>query len=212
MKAYRAVRAGSGLMGAFVLAAGLGLTGCSDVDTALFGSGDDTAQQSAEPGTLDNSSSAPQAQNAAPRSQAAAPTSRVTAAAPADNGSVEAGTLPAEQPAQVAQTPVGGAMGAAITPVQIEQGSNTGTAVSSTIANLRSQVMSARRSHRRPMQQRLAGLRSQAGEQRHAPITRPRRTSPRACRWAPRAAIPNWSPNGTRRRLRSTSSPPTSMR
>jgi hypothetical protein len=160
MKAYRAVRAGSGLMGALVLAAGLGLTGCSDVDTALFGSGDDTAQQSAEPGTLDNSSSAPQAQNAAPRSQVAAPSSRMAASAPADSGSVEAGTLPAEQPAPVAQAPAGG-MGTTITPVQIEQGSNTGTAVSSTIANLRSQVMSLE-GHISSNAQRLAGLRGQA--------------------------------------------------
>src|SRR5580698_7666189 len=139
MKAYRAMRAGGGLMGAFLLAASLGLAGCSDVDNALFGSGDDTAQSSSEPGTLDGSTGSSQAQNTAPRSQAAAPSSQMQASG--DTGTVEAGTLP-EQTAPMAQAPAQVGTGTTITPVQIEQGSNNGTAVSNTVANLRTQVMS----------------------------------------------------------------------
>jgi len=160
MKAYRAMRAGGGLMGAFLLAASLGLAGCSDVDNALFGSGDDTAQASPEPGTLDGSSSgsSQQAQNTAPRSQAAAPSSQMQASG--DTGSVEAGTLPDQAP-PMTQAPAQVGTGTTITPVQIEQGSNTGTAVSNTIANLRAQVMSTE-DHISSNAQRLAGLRTQA--------------------------------------------------
>jgi hypothetical protein len=158
MKAYRAMRAGGGLMGAFLLAASLGLAGCSDVDNALFGSGDDTAQSSSEPGTLDGSTGSSQAQNTAPRSQAAAPSSQMQASG--DTGTVEAGTLP-EQTAPMAQAPAQVGTGTTITPVQIEQGSNNGTAVSNTVANLRTQVMSLE-DHISSSAQRLAGLRGQA--------------------------------------------------
>jgi hypothetical protein len=164
MKAYRAMRAGGGLMGAFLLAASLGLAGCSDVDNALFGSGDDTAQASPEPGTLEGGSTgSSQAQNTAPRSQAPAPSSQMQASG--DTGTVEAGTLP-DQAAPMAQAPTtmgGGTVGTGttITPVQIEQGSNTGTAVSNTIANLRAQVMSTE-DHISSNAQRLAGLHTQA--------------------------------------------------
>ena len=159
MKAYRAMRAGGGLMGAFLLAASLGLAGCSDVDNALFGSGDDTAQASPEPGTLDaGSSGSRQAQNTAPRSQAPAPSSQMQTGA--DTGTVEAGTLPDQAP-PMTQAPAQVGTGTTITPVQIEQGSNTGTAVSNTVANLRTQVMSLE-DHISSSAQRLAGLRGQA--------------------------------------------------
>src|SRR5262249_15490365 len=145
MKAYRATRAASGLLGTLALVAGLGLAGCSDVDNALFGSGEDNDQASASPGTLDsNSNSAPaesQAQSAAPTSmpaRSAPPPVQTAQAEP--QPAVESGTLPEAQPMAQAPTSTGGT-GSTITPVQIEQGSNTGTAVSNTIANLRSQVM-----------------------------------------------------------------------
>jgi len=60
------------------------------------------------------------------------------------------------------QSQVGGAMGG-ITPVQVEAGSNTGTAVSTMVANLRSQLISIEE-HIGGNQQRLAGLHTQAGE------------------------------------------------
>lgn len=160
MKAYRATRAASGLLGAFALVAGLGLAGCSDIDNAMFGSGADNDQASAAPGTLDNSSPAPaqsQTQSAAPAPRAQAPSSQM---AQGDN-SVEAGTLPDQSP-MTAQAPA--AMGgSSITPVQIEQGSNTGTAVSTTIANLRNQVMGLE-DHISNSAQRLAGLHGQAAQ------------------------------------------------
>ncbi len=53
--------------------------------------------------------------------------------------------------------------GSSITPVQIEQGSNTGTAVSTTIANLRNQVMGLE-DHISSSAQRLAGLHGQAAQ------------------------------------------------
>ncbi len=176
MKAYRATRAGSGLLGAFALVAGLGLAGCSDIDNAMFGSGDDNEQASAAPGTLDNSGPQGQTQSAAPAPRAQAPSSQM---AQGDN-SVEAGTLPDQSP-MTAQAPASMG-GSSITPVQIEQGSNTGTAVSTTVANLRSQVMGSRITS--PTMRSACRACTVRRHRTPPPITRPRHASPRACRSA----------------------------
>ncbi len=103
----------SRFIGAFVLVAGIGLSGCSDVDSMLFGDSGSSpdAASPAEPGaqpTFSPSSSAPAPRTAGP------------SAAPATG----MGTV------------------ATITPVSIEPGSDTGTAVSKTVANLRSNLSS----------------------------------------------------------------------
>jgi len=99
------------------LGAALGLAGCGSIDDALFGS--DTSDQAAAP-----------AEGAAPAPAAAAPEQ------PA------AGTLPgAEGTMPPSAGPSGGpATSAGITPVTIDPGSNTGTAVSQTIQGLRQEV------------------------------------------------------------------------
>ncbi|HTT96914.1 MAG TPA: hypothetical protein VMF58_02610 [Rhizomicrobium sp.] len=175
MRAFQAARAGtsSRLFGAFALVASLGLTACSDIDNAMFGTEDNGGGQAAssEPGTLSSSDTQPSQQVASnPAPAAAAPPSYQAPAASApsypaeqqSSSSVEAGTLPSAQPAPSTMSPVGGTMGG-ITPVQIEAGSNTGTAVSNMVANLRSQLVSIEE-HIGGNQQRLAGLHAQAGE------------------------------------------------
>src|SRR6185503_16640587 len=99
MRAYWAERAGKAgrLIGVVALLAGLGLSGCSDIDNALFGADEGGTGNGNAPGTLSSSAAPGQA-------------------APAPSGSL-------------------------ITPVQIDPGSNTGTGVSTTIANLRSQMV-----------------------------------------------------------------------
>ncbi|MBV9992127.1 MAG: hypothetical protein JOZ72_12650 [Alphaproteobacteria bacterium] len=143
MMSYRATRAGSRFMGALAVVAGLGLAGCSDVDNALFGDQSED-QAAAEPGTLDNGGPGP--------AQAPAPRQSVASAA-------EPGTLPDQAPMSMSSSAP--AMGTSITPVTIEQGANTGTAVSNTIATLRSQVMGLE-DHIGANAQRLSGLRAQA--------------------------------------------------
>jgi len=99
----------SRLLGALALVAGVGLSGCSDVDSMLFG----------------DSGSAPDTATASPVGTPAAPTA---------------------MPAPVSSTPSAAPSGigpvATITPVTIEPGSDTGTAVSKTVASLRAQVSS----------------------------------------------------------------------
>jgi hypothetical protein len=115
--AGRAANSGvsSRILGAFVLVAALGLAGCSDVDSMLFGdSGTDT--ESAGPVASDASSPVP-----APTYSAPAP-SAPAYSAPAASQTGTVGTV------------------ARITPVTIEPGSDTGSAVSKTIAGLRSQL------------------------------------------------------------------------
>ncbi|GAA0582695.1 hypothetical protein [Rhizomicrobium electricum] len=115
--AGRAANSGvsSRILGAFVLVAALGLAGCSDVDSMLFGdSGTDT--ESAGPVASDASSPVP-----APTYSAPAP-SAPAYSAPAASQTGAIGTV------------------ARITPVTIEPGSDTGSAVSKTIAGLRSQL------------------------------------------------------------------------
>jgi hypothetical protein len=177
MRAFRAARAGtsSHLFGAAALVASLGLTGCADIDNAMFGTEDNGGGQvaSSEPGTLSDSQAAQPSQqvasNPAPAYQApsyqapaASPPSYQAPAAQQQSYSNDAGTLPPAQPAPSAMSPVGGAMGG-ITPIQIEGGASTGTAVSTMVANLRSQLVSIEE-HIGGNQQRLAGLHNQAGE------------------------------------------------
>jgi len=172
MKAFRAERPvtlpgtlpGTRLLGVLVVVAGLGLAGCSDVDDALFGpdqAGGD--QASAAPGTLDSgdqqeAQAAPAPRQSQSQSGFGAAPSPAPATAPSSSYSAEAGTLPDQAPATASTAP---AMGSSITPVQIEQGANTGTGVSNTVANLRNQVMGVEE-HISANAQRLASLRAQA--------------------------------------------------
>jgi len=105
----------SRVFSAVVVVLGLGLAGCSDVDTMLFG---------------DNNAS-----EQAPPSQANA-TSEQASPASAQQGPAPAQQTPApEYGGGNSMAPV-----ASITPISIEQGSDTGTAVSKTVATLRSQL------------------------------------------------------------------------
>ncbi|HVU21586.1 MAG TPA: hypothetical protein VHE09_12715 [Rhizomicrobium sp.] len=175
MRAFRAARAGtsSRLFGALALIAGLGLAGCSDIDNAMFGTDTGSDQSaSSEPGTLP--ASADQSAQQAPQNQTAsnsAPAYSAPAYQPLPQQSVqqqpldnEPGTLPSEtpQPMQSAMSPAGGTMGG-VMPIQIEPGSNTGTAVSNMVASLRAQVVSLQ-NHIASTSQRLAGLHGQAAE------------------------------------------------
>jgi len=84
-----------------VLFLGLGLAGCSDIDSMLFGeSGPETGGQ--------------------PETAAAAPAK--------------------PQPAPIAEAPPSAAAVATITPVTVEAGGDTGTAVNKTVATLRAQI------------------------------------------------------------------------
>ena len=176
MRAYRAARAGtsSRLFGAMALIASLGLVGCSDIDNAMFGSDDNSQATNSEPGTLPASGGDQTAQNTAQpapsntvTTQSMPPASSYTpppaSAYPPDNGS-DAGTLPAESGAAPASAMASsnGVMGG-VQPIQIEGGSNTGTAVSNMVANLRSQITSLQ-GHIGSTAQRLAGLHAQAAQ------------------------------------------------
>ncbi len=119
----------SRLGSALALAAGLGLAGCSDVDSALFG---DQADNGAAPASSSDQF---------PPSGAGTP-----------------GTLPGGAPASSGSAPV-----IAITPVSIEPGSNTGTAVSATIATLRGQVATIEE-HLATNASRLSELRNQGAD------------------------------------------------
>jgi hypothetical protein len=100
-------------------AAALGLAGCGDVDNAMFGGSDSSQNQPAPadngstPGTLPSTSSAPME---------------------GSTGGSMPGTLPGGSGA------VGAGPGATITPVNIEPGADTGTAVGQKVAQLRSDV------------------------------------------------------------------------
>jgi hypothetical protein len=118
-------------------AAALGLASCSDVDNAMFGtdssSDQTTASDSSAPGTLPSASTAPV-------------------------GSSQPGTLPGSSGgASVAAGP-----SISITPVTIEPGTDTGTAVGQKVAQLRSDVSGLQDKIVANAQQ-LASLRAQAG-------------------------------------------------
>ena len=115
----------SHIFSALALVAGLGLAGCADVDSMMFG---DTG------GAPDNS----QASTESP-----APPTTVSNLPPASTGSTSNAIAPV----------------ATITPVSIDSGSDTGTAVSKTVASLRTQV-SALQGSLAQNAQRLADLRN----------------------------------------------------
>jgi hypothetical protein len=119
----------SRLFSALALAAGLGLAGCSDVDSALFG--DET----------DNG---------------ATPAASSDQFPPAGQGT--AGTLPGTVGPSSGSAPV-----IAITPINIEPGSSTGTAVNATIATLRGQIATIEE-HLATNASRLTELRNQGAD------------------------------------------------
>ncbi|HEX4302602.1 MAG TPA: hypothetical protein VHZ78_07405 [Rhizomicrobium sp.] len=115
MRGIAAVGRKSRLVSVLALTAGLGLAGCSDLDSALF---------------TDDSSG----------STGPAPTASADQFPP---GGGTPGTMPgAMSPASGGGPSTGSAPVVTITPVPIEPGSNTGTAVSATIATLRGQIQS----------------------------------------------------------------------
>ncbi|MEI9886327.1 MAG: hypothetical protein WDN08_07455 [Rhizomicrobium sp.] len=119
------------------LTAGLGLAGCSDLDSALFS--DDSGSD--VPGS--------------------------TASADQFPPGGPPGTMPGSMPGSLSGTLPGGAGGSApiiaITPVQIEPGANTGTAVSTSIATLRGQVQTLE-DHLAANASQLAALRNQGAD------------------------------------------------
>ena len=141
MTAIRAT--GSRLLGAMALVAGLGVGGCSDLDNALFA---DQADAGAVP-AASNPSGFPDENGGA-------------AATPATPGTMP-GTMPA---APTSSSPSSGpAPVVAITPVPIEGGANTGTAVSASIATLRGQVQTLE-DHLAANASKLTDLRNQGAE------------------------------------------------
>ena len=123
----------SRIFSALLLVAGLGLAGCTDIDSMLFGdsgTAPDESQSKASPAPAPTPAYAP------------APTSY--ASLPAPSGSTAA--------------PV-----ATITPVSIEPGSDTGTAVGRSVASLRSQISGLQGSLAQNAQ-RLADLRNSGAE------------------------------------------------
>ena len=139
MKGNPAAGRKSRLVSVLALAAGLGMAGCSDVDNSLFGGPDD-------------SGSVP---SASPDQGGAPPAG-------------EPGTMPGTLPASAGGAASGPANGnsapiVAITPIPIEAGSNTGTAVSATIATLRSQVQTLE-DHLAANASHLSDLRNQGAD------------------------------------------------
>lgn len=118
----------SRIFSALVLVAGLGLAGCADVDTMLFG---DTGT------TPDNGQSQ--------ASPAPAPTQPLYASPPATSGGNSIAPV------------------ATITPVSIDLGNDTGTAVSKSIASLRAEISSLQGSLAQNAQ-RLADLRNSGAD------------------------------------------------
>ena len=123
----------SRIFSALVLVAGLGLAGCSDVDTMMFG---DTGT------TPDNGQSETSQASPAP---APAPTQTPYASPPATSGGNSIAPV------------------ATITPISIDPGSDTGTAVSKSVASLRAQVSSLQASLAQNAQ-RLADLRNSGAD------------------------------------------------
>jgi len=137
MKGNPAAGRKSRLVSVLALSVGLGLAGCSDLDNSMFGEPDDS-------GSVPTASA----------DQSAAPT--------ATPGSMP-GTLPPSSGGGGAAPGGGSAPVVAITPVPIEAGSNTGTAVSATIATLRSQVQTLE-DHLSASATHLADLRNQGAD------------------------------------------------
>jgi hypothetical protein len=132
------------LVGTVALVASLGLAGCSDIDNALFGADEGAPAGGNAPGTLSSSTPAP------------APAANPDYSSYPSDAQAAPGTM-----ADQGMATAGG--GSIITPIQIEPGSNTGTGVSNTIANLRSQLVGVE-NHVGQNAQRLATLRAQNGQ------------------------------------------------
>lgn len=132
MRGIRAVGRKSRLASVLALTAGLGLAGCSDLDSALFS--DDSGSD--------------------------VPTSTASADQFPPGGP---GTMPGAMPGAMAGGGGGSAPIVAITPVPIEPGANTGTAVSTTIATLRGQVQTLE-DHLASNASQLAALRNQGAD------------------------------------------------
>jgi len=104
-------------LGAFAAVLALGLSGCADIDNALFGGDEGSAPMGGPAGTLPQQSAA--------------------AASQPGGGTIDtAGTLPGTVTAQVSGT---GTM-APITPVTVEAGGDTGTAVNKKVQELRGEL------------------------------------------------------------------------
>lgn len=116
----------SRIFSALVLVAGLGLAGCSDIDSMLFG----------DSGTDNGESQTATTQEPAQPAAASLPAATSSTSAPV----------------------------ATITPVSIEPGSDTGTAVSKSVASLRAQVSGLQGSLAQNAQ-RLADLRNSGAEE-----------------------------------------------
>ena len=123
------------LVSVLALTAGLGLAGCSDLDNSMFGG--DASDQGSVP-TASTDQGAPAADTTPAPSGSMAGTMPPVSGGSGDRnnsfpgapGPMAPSSGPASGPAPVV----------AITPVPIEGGANTGTAVSATIATLRGQV------------------------------------------------------------------------
>ncbi|MEJ0028032.1 MAG: hypothetical protein WDN01_18555 [Rhizomicrobium sp.] len=139
MKGNPAAGRKSRLVSVLALAAGLGLAGCSDLDNSLFG------------GQPDDSGSVPGSASPYPDG----------GPAPAGSPGTLPGSLPGGSSGPAASG--GSAPVVAITPVPIEPGSNTGTAVSATIATLRGQVQTLE-DHLAANASHLSDLRNQGAD------------------------------------------------
>src|ERR1700744_3076758 len=120
-------------------AAALGLAGCDDIDSAMFGSSDSD-----------------QSQAAAPADTSATP-GTLPDTTPGPSGASMPGTLP------VSSSAVSAGPGVTVTPVTIEPGSDTGTAVGQKVAQLRSDVAGLE-DKIVAFAQQLADLRQQAAQ------------------------------------------------
>jgi hypothetical protein len=138
------------------LAIATSLSGCGSLDSMLFG-GSDTSSTEATPDdtSADNTADA-SADNGAATDENAAPEQQIVGETDEDQGTAQ---LPAAQPVRAAGRPM---PGITITPIRIEPGSNTGTAVSTQIAGLRSDLVTLQNKVISNAQ-RLAALRGMAG-------------------------------------------------
>ena len=135
MRGIAAAGRKSRLAGVLALLAGLGLAGCSDLDSALFSDNTDSGASAAPASTADQF--------------------------PPGGGS--GGTMPGAMAGGGGGGSGGSAPVVTITPVPIEPGSNTGTGVSATIATLRGQIQ-ALEDHLAANASHLTELRNQGAD------------------------------------------------
>jgi hypothetical protein len=140
MSAFSGSRRSAALLAA-VLLMGFGLSACGGLDDMLFGGGNEQP------------SSAQSNQNQANEGLAPAPDQQIVG----ENGNAEGGMQAYLPP----QRPSAAAPGMTITPIGIQPGANTGTAVSTQVAGLRSDLI-ALQNHVVMSARRLADLRAMA--------------------------------------------------